>query len=86
MMSWSEPFGTRAVPGFTLMLIALGDAASVVGVTNCATPCEISFGPHFNTPAKISKLASAAPPYIISRERRITFRTSSIAEVLLASW
>ena len=75
----------RAVPGFTLMLIAFAGAASVVGVTSRATPSEISFGPHFKTAAKTSRLASAAPPYIMSRERRMTFPTSTRAEALFAS-
>ena len=41
---------------------ALASLLLFVGVTSCATPCEISFGPNFNTPTKSSRLASAAPP------------------------
>ena len=54
------------------MLIALVAAARAFGMTSCATPSEISRGPHFNTPARISRLASVAPPYMSKRDCRIT--------------
>ena len=48
MMSWSEPFGTLAVPGFTLMLIAFVDAAKARGL-----PVELRWCPDsgHNAPA-----------------------------------
>jgi hypothetical protein len=62
------------------MLSAFTDDAKVVGVINLVTPSEISRGPHFKTPANISKLAIAADAYVNSRERRITSRKLTFAE------
>jgi hypothetical protein len=61
-ISWSEPFGTRVVPGLTMTARAPASAASPGVATSCATPSETPRGPHFNTPAKSSRLRSAAAP------------------------
>ena len=67
--SWSEPLGTRVVPGLTLIARASASAAKPDGATNCATPSETPRGPHFRTPTKSSRLASAAAPYAASARR-----------------